>query len=102
MSGFSAKAALNAYVRGIAWPLGEEGVRINAVAVGNLLFDGSVWSERLTANSEEVESMLREEVALGRLGAPSEVTHLVEFLASDRSSFATGSVWALDGGQIRS
>ena len=43
----AAKAALHAYVRGIARPLGLEGVRINAVAPGNILFERSIWSERL-------------------------------------------------------
>jgi len=42
-----AKAALNAYVRGIARPLGKLGVRINAVAPGNILFEGSVWARKL-------------------------------------------------------
>ena len=95
----SAKSALHAYVRGIAWPLGEEGVRINAIAVGNMLFDGSVWSELLANESETVTTMLKSKVRLGRLGVPAEVANLVAFLASDRSGFATGAIWTLDGGQ---
>ena len=95
----AAKSALHAYVRGIAWPLGEEGVRINAIAVGNMLFDGSVWSELLANESETVTTMLKSKVRLGRLGVPAEVANLVAFLASDRSGFATGAIWTLDGGQ---
>lgn len=98
----AAKAALHAYVRGIARPLGKEGVRINAVAPGNILFDESVWSRKLTEDAIGVQSMLTKEVALGSLGAPSDVASLVAYLASQRSRFASGSVWTLDGGQVHS
>jgi 3-oxoacyl-[acyl-carrier protein] reductase len=98
----AAKAALHAYVRGIARPLGKQGVRINAVAPGNMLFEGSVWSEKMAEDRGTVDSMLKADVALGRLGAPSDVAHLVAYLASPLSSFASGGVWTLDGGQVRS
>ena len=97
----AAKAALHAYVRGIARPLGGAGVRINAVAPGNILFDGSVWQRKLAENAAGVGEMLGREVALGRLGTPAEVADVVTFLASPRSAFATGAVWTLDGGQVR-
>jgi len=96
----SAKAALHAYVRGIARPLGKQGVRINAVAPGNILFDGSVWSRKLTEDVPAVQTMLAKDVALGILGTPVDVANLVAYLASPRSSFASGSVWTLDGGQV--
>jgi len=35
---------------------------------------------------------------LSRLGRPEEVAHVVVFLASDRASYVTGSVWGIDGG----
>lgn len=98
----AAKAALHAYVRGISRPLGRQGVRINAIAVGNILFDGSVWARKLREEAGSVQAMLEHEVALARLGSPQEVAQLVAFLASPRSGFATGGVWALDGGQLRS
>lgn len=94
-----AKAALHAYVRGIARPLGAQGVRINAVAPGNILFDGSVWSRRLAEDSQAVDAMLQRDVPLARLGLPSDVAHLVAYLVSSRAGFATGHVWTLDGGQ---
>jgi NAD(P)-dependent dehydrogenase (short-subunit alcohol dehydrogenase family) len=98
----AAKAALHAYVRGIARPLGREGVRINAVAPGNILFDGSVWSRKLADDPQAVKAMLDKEVALGRLGTPHDVAGLVVYLASPRAGFATGGIWTLDGGQTRS
>lgn len=97
-----AKAALNAYVRGIARPLGQQGIRINAVALGNMLFEGSVWSRKLAENGTAVETMLKREVVAARLGTPREAAELIAYLASPRANFATGSVWTLDGGQVRS
>ena len=97
----AAKAALHAYVRGIARPLGRQGVRINAVAPGNILFDGSVWSRKLAENAVAVQTLLDRDVALARLGTPRDVAELVAYLASPRASFATGGVWTLDGGQAR-
>jgi 3-oxoacyl-[acyl-carrier protein] reductase len=98
----AAKAALNAYIRGIARPLGERGVRINAIAPGNLLFEGSVWEKNLRENPIAVENMLREQVALHRLGTAEEIADFALFLASPRSAFATGAVFVVDGGQSRS
>lgn len=96
----AAKAALNAYVRGIARPLGKQGVRINAIAPGNILFDGSVWSRKLTEDAPMVRAMLERDVALCKLGTTSDVANLVAYLASPLSGFATGGVWTLDGGQV--
>ncbi len=96
----AAKAALHAYVRGIARPLGKQGVRINALAPGNILFDESIWSRKLAEDAPAVQAMLSTDVALGCLGTPADVANLAAFLASPRSGFASGSVWALDGGQV--
>ncbi len=98
----AAKAALNAFVRGIARPLATRGVRINAVAPGNLLFEGSVWERKLSENAGAVQAMLDREVALKRLGSPEEISNFVTFLASPRAAFATGAVFVVDGGQLRS
>jgi 3-oxoacyl-[acyl-carrier protein] reductase len=98
----AAKAALHAYIRGVARPFGRFGVRINAVAPGNILFDGSVWAGKLADDKHAVEKMLLRDVSLGSLGSPEDVANLVTFLASPRSAFATGQIWTLDGGQSRS
>ena len=98
----SAKAALHAYVRGVSRPLGKQGIRINAVAPGNILFDSSVWSKKMFEDKSAVQSMLDKDVALARLGTPKEIASLVTYLVSDQSGFATGGVWTLDGGQVHS
>jgi len=96
-----AKAALNAYVRGIARPLGKLGVRINAIAPGNILFDDSVWSRKLAEDPQAVQAMIVKDVTLGKLGTPSDIAALVTYLASPLSNFVSGSIWTLDGGQSR-
>ena len=96
----TAKAALNAYVRGISRPLGARGVRINAIAPGNILFDGSVWHKKIKDNQASVTKMLEQNVALKKLGTPSDIASLTAYLLSPISNFTTGSVWTIDGGQV--
>jgi len=97
----AAKAALNAYIRGVAVPLGTDGVRINGVAPGNILFAGSVWDEKVKDNFSAVDQMLAENVPLERLGSLADVANLVLWLSSPLSSFITGSIHKCDGGQTR-
>ena len=97
----AAKAALNAYVRGSARPLGKLGVRINAISPGNILFDESGWDRRQKADPEAVDEMLRRDVALATLGPPSSISNLALWLASPAANFTTGSIFVADGGQLR-
>lgn len=97
----AAKSALNAAVRGLARPLAAEGIRINAVAPGNILTAGGTWDRKLAENPEAVRRMLTAEVAQGRLGTPEEIADVVAFLASPRASFVTGAIYVADGGQLR-
>ena len=98
----AAKAALNSYVRGAARPLAKRGIRINAVAPGNIVFPGSTWERKLLDNAAQVEDMLKRDVSMGRLGEAEEVSACVSFLVSPRASFVTGEVMVIDGGQVRS
>jgi 3-oxoacyl-[acyl-carrier protein] reductase len=97
----AAKAALNAAVKGLARPLAAEGLRVNAIAPGNILFDGGTWDRKLKDDPGGVEAMLRREVALARLGSPEDIAPLAVFLVSPRASFITGSILVADGGQLR-
>ena len=96
-----AKAALNTYVKSMSLPMGKAGIRINAVAPGNINFVGSVWSEKLVKDPDLVSGMLENNVPLRKLGCPNDVANLVVWLASDVADFVTGSVFTTDGGQTR-
>jgi 3-oxoacyl-[acyl-carrier protein] reductase len=94
----AAKAALNATVRGLARPCAAEGIRINAIAPGNILTPGGVWEQKLQEKPEAVAAMLAA-VPQRRLGAGADVADAVLFLASARAGFITGTVHVVDGGQ---
>jgi len=94
-----AKAALNAYVRCISRPLGKDGIRINAIALGNILFKESVWEKKRIKDEEAVNNFIKKNIALNRFGEPEDVANLVTYLVSDCARFATGGIWTLDGGQ---
>jgi 3-oxoacyl-[acyl-carrier protein] reductase len=98
----AAKAALNSYVRGISRVLAADGVRINALAPGNVRFQGSSWERHLQNDPQRVQDMLAREVALKRFGSVDEIADVAAFLCSARSSFMTGEVVIADGGQLRS
>ncbi|MGZ2743915.1 SDR family NAD(P)-dependent oxidoreductase [Burkholderia stagnalis] len=97
----AAKAALDSFVRGAARYLAPENIRINALAPGNILFEGSTWERKLAADADAVATMLKREVAMARLGTADEVASMAAFLCSEKASFATGALFVLDGGQLR-
>jgi 3-oxoacyl-[acyl-carrier protein] reductase len=96
------KTALISYVKRISKSFAKKGIRINSVSPGNIFFKGSTWENKLKKNKKEVNKMLENNVALKRFGTPQEVSNLVTFLVSSRSSFITGSNFVIDGGQLNS
>jgi NAD(P)-dependent dehydrogenase (short-subunit alcohol dehydrogenase family) len=88
----AAKAGLNAITVGLAHALGPK-VRVNAVLAGTFLTDVSkAWD--MVAFEERARGF-----ALGRGAEPHEIVGTVVYLASDASSYTTGSLIAADGGQ---
>lgn len=96
-----AKTALIAYTKNLARQVAGSGVRVNAVAPGNIFFEGGSWEKRLEANRDTVLKYIADEVPMQRFGTPEEIADLVVFLSSPRASFITGACVIADGGQTR-
>lgn len=97
----SAKAALWAYAKNLVRPLADEGIRVNMVSPGNVIFAGSTWESKLTQDAAGVQTMLDREVPMRRFGSLEEIASAIVFLASQRASFITGANLVVDGGQTR-
>jgi len=97
----AAKAALHAYARCIARPMANEGIRVNMVSPGNVVFPGSTWEAKLEKDAAGVQAMLDRDVPLRRLGTPEEVAAAIVFLVSKRAAFITGANLTVDAGQTR-
>ena len=52
----------------------------------------------MPGESEQAKDLMESNIPLGRYGTPEDVAKLMLFLASDDSSFITGSIYAVDGG----
>ena len=88
----AAKAGVENLTYGLARTLGPH-VRVNCIAPGPFLTDISqAW------DLEAFEQSARTGFALGRGGEPNEIIGTALYLASDASSYTTGTVIAVDGG----
>lgn len=98
----AAKAALLHGMKALSRLAGTSGVRVNAVAPGNILFPGGSWEQKLAERQQFFEQYIKTEVPLQRFGRPEEVADAVIFLASRRAAFITGACLVVDGGQTHS
>jgi NAD(P)-dependent dehydrogenase (short-subunit alcohol dehydrogenase family) len=84
------KAGLSTFTRELAHELGETGVRVNAVAPGEI---------KTSILSPGTDEMVEEDVPMRRLGNPEEVAEVVYFLCGPHASYVTGSEIHINGGQ---
>ncbi|WP_123619209.1 SDR family NAD(P)-dependent oxidoreductase [Halorubrum sp. CSM-61] len=89
------KAGVSMLTKSLAVEWGDRGVRVNAIAPGYMRTE--LVDEVLEENPEMEETWL-ENVPMGRLGRPEELRELVGYLASNASSYMTGSTVVMDGG----
>lgn len=96
------KAALIAYTKVLARLAVKDGIRVNCVAPGNILFPGGAWERRRTEDPAGTDEYIQTRVPMARFGTPEEIANLVVFLSSPLSSFTTGATFIADGGQTSS
>jgi 3-oxoacyl-[acyl-carrier protein] reductase len=89
----SSKAALIFFTKVAAAESGKYGVRVNAVC------PGAIDTEMLRQMNEVALDRLKLRSAMGRVGTPVEVATTVGFLLSDASSYISGEVLQINGGQ---
>lgn len=94
------KAAVNAFTKALAYEMGPFGVRVNAIAPGN------VYTSKVRAfidsipqqGKERFDEMIKANYPLGRLGNTEEIGGMAVYLASDQAGWVTGSIFNIDGG----
>ena len=91
----AAKSAVLGLTRNLALDEGKHEIRVNAVSPGYILTDlTKTWLSGEIGRLERANSIQ----PLGRMGEPHEVAKVVTFLLSDKSTYVSGSDWAVDGG----
>lgn len=90
----ASKGAVRLLTKAAAVDLAKYGIRVNSVHPGVI---DTEMTEELMATPESTKAVLGTTI-LGRPGRPEEVSQAVLFLASDESSFVTGSELVVDGG----
>jgi NAD(P)-dependent dehydrogenase (short-subunit alcohol dehydrogenase family) len=88
----ASKAAVRSFARTWTSDLKDRRIRVNAVS------PGPTETATMMAADEQFRKMLASNVPLGRLGTPEEIAKAVVFLASDDSSYITGTELFVDGG----
>jgi len=99
----ASKAAVIGLSKAVAADFIRRGIRCNAICPGTI--DSPSLAARISAlaaqqgrSEEDVRREFEARQAMGRIGTPEEVAALAVYLASDESSFATGSIYIVDGG----
>ncbi|MFU7529213.1 glucose 1-dehydrogenase [Qipengyuania sp. ASV99] len=96
----SAKAAIPMLTKSIALWCAREGnnVRVNSVQPGTILTPNVESVIAGTPDPDATRAAFSVAQPIGRMGEPEDIAHLVVYLASDESKFATGAPFIVDGG----
>ncbi len=92
------KAALTSLTQSMGRELAADGIRVVAVAPGDIPVDTSEASAQQMADAG-LDSGIEAQTPLGR-GEPNDIAETVAFLCSPQAKFVTGSTWVVDGGLL--
>jgi NAD(P)-dependent dehydrogenase (short-subunit alcohol dehydrogenase family) len=93
----ASKGAIRSFTKSMAIRFAKEGIRVNSIHPGPILTPFT--ANRLDAGAPERNAFLSK-IPLGRIGTVEDVAYGALYLASDESSFVTGSELVIDGGWI--
>ena len=91
----TSKHGVLGFTKALAAELGKDGVRVNAIGPGLI---ETPLNEKVRANNPELIKIFLDHTPLGRAGKPEDIVGPAIFLASDLSSYVTGSIVMADGG----
>ena len=91
----TSKHGVLGFTRALAAELGKDGVRVNAIGPGLI---ETPLNAAVRANSPELIKIFMDHTPLGRAGKPEDIVGPAIFLASDLSSYVTGTIVMADGG----
>jgi NAD(P)-dependent dehydrogenase (short-subunit alcohol dehydrogenase family) len=96
------KGAVGLMTKAMALDFARDHIRVNAVCPGDTLverwLESGYFKDSDPVTTEEAIKESSEYLPMGRFGKPEEIAHAVLFLASDDSSFVTGHLLLVDGG----
>ena len=94
----ASKAGIIGLTKSIAVDYAKKGIRCNVICPGTV--DTPSWRKRVLSanNPAQARKDFNSRQIIGRVAKPEEISDLILFLLSDRSSFVTGSVYNIDGG----
>ena len=93
----SSKSGLLGLTRSLASEWAEFGIRVNAIAPG---FIKSAMSDKALGDDPQRHKRVLARTPMGRLGSPEDIALASLFLVSDASSYITGAVLPVDGGNL--
>ncbi len=94
----AAKAGVNQFTKACAAELAPHGINVNAIMPGPIITEAHYARRTPEEAAQHIEDLKKFSI-LGRVGYPHDIADLALFLASAESSFITGQIISVDGGQ---
>ena len=94
----ASKAGIIGLTKSVAADYAKKGIRCNVICPGTV--DTPSWRKSVLSanNPSQARKDFNSRQIIGRVAKPEEISDLILFLLSDRSSFVTGSIYNIDGG----